>query len=118
MATKVQDHQEESPYLHQATDSVTKETTYMTNGSEFDKFGTYQVRVGGTLDGKWANWFDGFTITPQLNDECLLTGQVSDQAALYGLISKIGSIGLPLLSVHRLESEGQSSDEVTREEKR
>jgi hypothetical protein len=88
----------------------------MTNGSEFDKPGTYQVRVRGMLDEKWTNWFDGFTITPQMDDECLLTGRVTDQAALYGLISKIGSIGLPLLSVHRVLGEEQSSDEVTREE--
>ena len=90
----------------------------MTNGSEFDRPGIYQVRVRGILDEKWTSWFDGFTITPQMNDECLFTGQVSDQAALYGLISKIGSIGLPLLSVQRVASEEQSSDESTREFKR
>jgi hypothetical protein len=86
----------------------------MTNGSEFDRPGTYQVRVRGILDEKWTSWFDGFTITPQMDDECLLTGQVSDQAALYGLISRIGSIGLPLLSVQRVESEQQSSCEQAR----
>ena len=86
----------------------------MTNGSEFDRPGTYQVRVRGILDEKWTSWFDGFTITSQMDDECLLTGQVSDQAALYGLISKIGSIGLPLLSVHRVVSEEQSSYEQAR----
>jgi len=85
----------------------------MTNGSEFDKPGTYQVRVRGMLDEKWTSWFDGFTITPQMDDECLLTGRVTDQAALYGLISKIGSIGLPLLSVHRVMGEEQPSDELT-----
>ena len=90
----------------------------MTNGSEFDRPGTYQVRVGGILDEKWTGWFDGFTITPQMDDECLLTGRVTDQAALYGLISKIGSIGLPLLSVHRVvcDCEGRSPDEATKDD--
>lgn len=32
-----------------------------------------------------------------------LTGAVVDQAALYGLVAKIRDIGLPLLSVKRVE---------------
>jgi hypothetical protein len=93
--------------------SAKKETKHVTDGREFDRPGIYQVRVRGILDKKWSSWFDGFTITPKKDGECLLTGLVSDQAALYGLISKIGSIGLPLLSVQRVEGEGQSSEEGT-----
>jgi hypothetical protein len=77
----------------------------MTNGREFDKPVIYQVRVKGIPDKKWKNWFDGFTITPQEEDECLLIGLVADQAALYGLIAKIGGIGLPLLSIQLVENE-------------
>ena len=76
----------------------------MTNRREFDKQGVYEIRVKGTLDRKWSDWFDGFTITPQGNDETLLTGPVADQAALHGLLAKIRDLGLPLLSVKRLEA--------------
>lgn len=77
----------------------------MTRGREFDKRVVYQITVGGNLDRKWSDWFDGFTIALQANDETLLTGPVADQAALHGLLSKIRDLGLPLLSVRRLESE-------------
>ena len=77
----------------------------MTNRREFDKEGVYEIRVRGVLDRKWSDWFDGFTITPQANDETLLAGPVADQAALHGLLGKIRDLGLPLLSVKRLEIE-------------
>jgi hypothetical protein len=63
------------------------------------------MRVKGNLDAKWSNWFDGLTITPQADDETLLTGPVADQAALHGLLDKIRDLGLPLLSVKRIDIE-------------
>ncbi len=75
----------------------------MTDGREFDRQTVYQIRVKGNLNRKWSDWFDGLTITPQADDETLLTGPVADQAALHGLLGKIRDLGLPLLSVKRLE---------------
>jgi hypothetical protein len=43
-------------------------------------------------------------ITRQGDDETLLTGPVPDQAALHGLLAWIRDLGLPLLSVERVES--------------
>jgi len=77
----------------------------MVDGREFDRQGIYQIRVRGTLDEKWSDWFDGFTINPQVDDETLLTGPVADQAALHGLLGKIRDLGLPLLSVERVNNE-------------
>lgn len=62
----------------------------------------YQIRLGGHLDGQWTDWFEGLTIMPQNNGETLLTGPVVDQAALYGLLRKVRDLGIPLLSVMRL----------------
>ena len=76
----------------------------MSNGRKFNKAGVYQIGVYGHLDRKWSDWFDGFTITLQANDETLLTGRVIDQAALHGLLSKIRDLGLPLLSLKRVEA--------------
>jgi hypothetical protein len=73
----------------------------VTNGRQFDEPAIYQIRVNGHLDRKWSDWFDGFAIAAQANDETLLTGSVADQAALHGLLRKIGDLGLPLLSVKR-----------------
>ena len=77
----------------------------MADGRKVDRQGIYQIRVRGILDEKWSDWFDGFTIIPQGDEETLLTGLVTDQAALHGLLGKIRDLGLPLLSVERVESE-------------
>jgi hypothetical protein len=77
----------------------------MVDGRELDRQGIYQIRVRGILDVKWSDWFDGFTIKPQGDDETLLSGPVTDQAALHGLLAKIRDLGLPLLSVERVKRE-------------
>ena len=63
----------------------------------------YEIRVRGHLGPRWADWFEGLTITLEDNGDTLLTGPVVDQAALHGLLRKVRDLGLPLLSVARLE---------------
>ena len=82
----------------------------MVNGREFDKAAVYQIRVKGHLNHKWSDWFGGFAVTPQANDETLLTGSVSDQAALHGLLARIRDLALPLLSVRRVEDSPSYGD--------
>jgi len=74
----------------------------VTNCREFDERGVYQIRVKGNLDRKWADWFDGFAIVSQADDETLLMGPVADQAALHGLLARVRDLGLPLLLVKRV----------------
>ena len=64
---------------------------------------TYQIRIKGHLGSQWADWFDGLTITLQDDAETLLTGLVVDQASLHGLLKKLRDLGIPLLSVNKLE---------------
>jgi hypothetical protein len=80
----------------------------MTDGREFDEQATYQIQVNGSIDRRWSDWFDGFTIAPQADGTTHLTGPTADQAALHGLLSRIRDLGLPLLSVTRLARERQS----------
>ena len=63
----------------------------------------YQVRLKGHLDRQWTDWFGGLTITLEDNGDTLLTGLVTDQAALYGLLKKVRDLGIPLVSVNRVE---------------
>lgn len=72
---------------------------------KYDEPGLYEIRLKGHLDNRWANWFDGLTITALDNGETLLIGSVVDQAALHGLLRKVRDLGLPLLSVIRVEPE-------------
>jgi hypothetical protein len=63
----------------------------------------YQIRIEGHLDDQWADWFSGLSITLEEKGYTLLTGPVVDQAALFGLLKKIRDLGLPLVSIGRVE---------------
>ena len=75
----------------------------MINRQIFDKPCTYRIRVKGLLESEWSDFFDGLTISAQPDDETLLSGPVADQAALHGVLAKVRNMGLPLLSVKRVE---------------
>jgi hypothetical protein len=69
---------------------------------------TYRIKVKGSLDSKWSDWFDGFEITSH-GDDTVLVGHVVDQAALHGILDKLLDLRLPLLSVERLNGESENS---------
>ncbi len=69
---------------------------------DYHEPGLYEIRIKGHLDNRWADWFEGLTITLEDNGETLLTGPVVDQAALHGLLRKVRDLGMPLLSVTRV----------------
>jgi len=62
--------------------------------------GLYKIRLKGHLDGRWADRFEGLTITLEEDGNTLLTGPVVDQAALHGLLKRVRDLGMPLLSVN------------------
>jgi hypothetical protein len=72
----------------------------------------YEIRLKGHLDDRWADWFEGLTITLEDNGDTILTGPVIDQAALHGLLKKVRDLGMPLVSVIPLEK-GSSTTLVT-----
>lgn len=72
----------------------------------------YQIRLKGHLGRTWTDWFAGLTITQEDNGDTLLTGPVVDQAALYGVLKRVRDLGLPLLSVNRVEPEQADMPEV------
>ena len=74
--------------------------------------GLYEIRIRGHLDDRWADWFGGLTITLEDNGDTLLTGPVVDQAALHGLLRKVRDLGMPLLSVIRVEPDQADASDV------
>ena len=76
------------------------------NGLTIGQVSDYEIRVVGKLDPSWSDWFDGLMITYQ-NDDTVLVGPVPDQAALLGILTKIGRLNLNLISVRRLNNQGQ-----------
>jgi hypothetical protein len=65
--------------------------------------GLYEIRIKGHLADRWADRFAGLTITLEDNGDTSLTGPVVDQAALHGLLKKVRDLGMPLISVNRVE---------------
>ncbi len=63
---------------------------------------TYQIKVPGHLDTSWSEWAGTMTITVESGGDgppvTTLTGTI-DQAALQGLLRRLYSLGLPLISV-------------------
>jgi hypothetical protein len=59
-----------------------------------------EIHIEGRLDPLWIDWLDGFSLAYTGKNETVLTGQVTDQAALYGLIAKLRDLGVKLLSVN------------------
>ena len=76
----------------------------MSKHQGFDRQCVYRIRVKGVLDANWSDWFDGFAITPLDCGDTVLDGGIVDQSALHGVLNKIRDIGLPLLSLNRVES--------------
>jgi hypothetical protein len=71
----------------------------------------YEITVEGHLDRHyWVAWFDGLTVTLLTDGTTRLSGPVSDQAALHGLLGKVRNLGLTLIAVRRVTLPGHSGD--------
>jgi hypothetical protein len=61
--------------------------------------GSYEIRLKGHLDARWAAWFDAVSLTQESDGTTVIRGSVADQAALHGLLSKVRDLGLPLIAL-------------------
>lgn len=67
----------------------------------------YEIRVQEHLSEHWSQWLEGMRLSYSARDETILTGVLQDQAGLYGVLMKIRNLGLTLVSVRRIEMNGQ-----------
>ena len=74
----------------------------------------YEIQVQGELDEDWQQWFNGLTVTLTRASEqpptTTLTGPVTDQAALRGMLCKLWDLNLTLISVRRIEADTQEEE--------
>ncbi len=69
----------------------------------------YEFRVEGRLDPYWSEWFEGLVMSYAVDEETgtaitVLTGTVIDQPRLHGILEKIGSLNVWLLSVNEVRT--------------
>ena len=76
----------------------------------------YRICVQGWIGERWAEWFDGLTLTHEGTREhspiTQLTGPVPDQAALRSLLNRIWDLGLTVNSVSRVETSAETGREM------
>jgi hypothetical protein len=73
--------------------------------------GRYEIRLRGQLDQSWSGWFEGFLLTNESDGTTTLSGPEIDQAALHGLLRRVGDLGLTLMSVNFTNERKRESDE-------
>lgn len=62
-----------------------------------------EIHIKGQIDPEWSDWLAGMQITSLPNKVTRLSGDIPDQAALYGVLSRLNNLGLTLLSVQAEE---------------
>jgi hypothetical protein len=75
--------------------------------------GTYEIRLAGHLDPRWAAWFDGLAVTPQDDGTTVVRGDLPDQAALHGVLQRARDLGIALVSVRRIEADATTTTKET-----
>ena len=66
--------------------------------------------VDGHLDPHWSDWFEGLTMSHLPDGSTELSGTVTDQAAMYGLLNRARDLGLTLLTVSMTPAAAEGSD--------
>lgn len=62
-----------------------------------------EIHVKGKLDPDLSDWFGELQIQESANDETVLRGKLPDMSAVYGVISRLGSLVIPLVSISCVE---------------
>ncbi len=70
--------------------------------------GLYEVTVRGGLNRTWSQWFGGLKITHR-DRVTTLTGPVTDQAALRGILCRIWDLNLIIVSVRLVGEKTKTS---------
>ncbi len=65
--------------------------------------GRYEIRLRGRLDAHWEAWFDGLAVSHENDGITVISGRITDQAALHGVLQRVRDLGLPLDSVKRID---------------
>jgi hypothetical protein len=64
----------------------------------------YEIRLKGYLDARWSEWFDRLNFLHASERTTIISGPVTDQAALHGLLAKVRDLGLALVSVIHVQA--------------
>jgi hypothetical protein len=61
-----------------------------------------RIQIEGLISNHWSSWFGDLSIQQVSDNETILNGELADQAALLGVLSKIHTLNLKIISVSRM----------------
>lgn len=70
----------------------------------------YEIRIEENLPSHWSDWFEGLVIDHHPGGQTRLRGALPDQAALYGVLTKIQALNLTLVHVSSSSSQVGSTE--------
>lgn len=68
----------------------------------------YEIKIHGHLDSQWSEWLYGMTITHESGGTTSLRGPLPDQTVLHSVLDRLRDMNLPLISVNKIASDGQT----------
>jgi hypothetical protein len=68
---------------------------------------SYEIRIKGHLDPKWAEWFYDLALTHESDGTTTLRGPLPDQTALHSVLDRIRDMNLPLVSVTQIQPDSE-----------
>jgi hypothetical protein len=75
----------------------------MRSANQENRPAQYVIRIKNHLDTHWERWFEGMTITHADDGVMILSGEVVDQSALFGILERIHNLNLTLLSFQKID---------------
>ena len=75
--------------------------------------GNYEIRVQSQLDQRWSDKLEGLTFIHEGDGITKLRGPLADQAALHGVLNRIRDLGIPIISVQRVDATEKKTGEAS-----
>jgi hypothetical protein len=79
----------------------------MTKSTSQKKPSIYEIQVSGRIDPERAAWFGEMALTSRSCEDgsviAVLSGEIPDQAALFGILNRIRDLGMKLVCVKQIE---------------
>ena len=58
-----------------------------------------EIHIKGKLNPNWSDWFEGMQVREGHSGDTLLCGNLPDKSAVYGVLSRLSSLGITLISL-------------------
>lgn len=66
----------------------------------------FRIRIAGIHSDQWSGRFAGVELVSSPEGDSLLTGAAVDEAALFGILRTIESLGAPVISICAWPADG------------